>query len=256
MNALGIGPRDVLSLARYNRSALAPKGPILVTGVLAEQLATELRAGGDASLVGTGGDPAAAAALVCVVGASVTPADEELLRAATRALVPAIAVRTGASDVRVPYVLATDIVDVTPGQGFPVAEIAQALAAVLGSGGAALAGALPVLRSAVAKRRITDGTLAAATIGLGRGGPRLPLLALAQARLLADVATADGRTAPESPQAAAEAVAPPLAAALATGIAARAIVRRLPARSRLVDGIVAAAVTYALATAFARVGHR
>jgi len=57
----------------------------------------ELRAGGDASLVRTHGDPAEAAAVVCVVGEGATPSDEQVLRAATRALVPVIGVRTGSS---------------------------------------------------------------------------------------------------------------------------------------------------------------
>jgi hypothetical protein len=256
VNALGIGPRDVVSLARHTRSTLAPRGPILVTGVLAEQLAAALRAGGDASLVRTEGDPAAAAAVVCVVGGAATPADEATLRAATRALVPVVGVRAGSTDAPIPYVLETDVVDVPPGQGFPVAQVAGTLAAALGSDGAALAGSLPVLREAVQERRVADGTLAAGTIALGRGGPRLPLLALAQARMLSDVAATSGRAGPETPRATAVAVAPPLVAALATGLLARTLVRRLPVRSRLLDGAVAAAATYALATVFGRVARR
>lgn len=253
MNALGIGPRDVVSLARHHRSTLAAKGPILVLGVLADQLAAELRAGGDASLVRTHGDPAEAAAVVCVVGDHATAADEEALRTATRALVPVIGVRTGSADASLPYVLATDVVDVPPGSGFPVREIARTLAAALGRRGATLAAALPVLRDAVRARRAADGALAAATIAVGRGGPRLPLLVLAQARMLSDVATASGRSASEAPRATAEAVASPLVAALATGVVARALVRRLPVRARALDGAVAGAVTYALAAAFERV---
>ena len=221
MSVLGIGPRDVVSLARHSRRTLSPKGPILVTGVLAEQLATELRAGGDASLVRTHGDPAEAAAVVCVVGEAATPSDEQVLRAATRALVPVIGVRTGSSGAPIPYVLATDVVDVPPGQGFPVDEIAGTLAAALGVDGAPLAGALPVLRDAVQARRVTEGVLAAGTLALGRGGPRLPVLALSQARMLSDVAATGAGPTPETPRATAEAVAPPLAAALATGVLSR-----------------------------------
>ena len=256
MKALGIGPRDVVSLARHTRSTLSPKGAILVTGVLAEQLASELRAGGDASLVRTHGDPAEAAAVVCVVGEAATPADVAALRAATRALVPVIGVRTGGSGAPIPYVLATDVVDVPPGRGFPIAQIADTLAAALGTDGAPLAGALPVLRDAVQARRVTDGVLAAGTLALGRGGPRLPVLALSQARMLSDVAaTASGPT-PETPRATVEAVAPPLVAALATGVLARGLARRLPIRNRLLDGVIAAATTYALAGVFARVTRR
>ena len=256
MSALGIGPRDVVSLARHSRRTLSPKGPILVTGVLAEQLATELRAGGDASLVRTHGDPAEAAAVVCVVGEGATPSDEQVLRAATRALVPVIGVRTGSSGAPIPYILATDVVDVPPGQGFPVDEIAGTLGAALGVDGAPLAGALPVLRDAVQARRVTEGVLAAGTLALGRGGPRLPVLALSQARMLSDVVATEAGPTPETPRATAEAVAPPLVAALATGVLTRALVRRLPVRNRLLEGAVAAATTYALATVFGRIARR
>ena len=105
-------------------------------------------------------------------------------------------------------------------------------------------------------RRVTDGVLAAGTLALGRGGPRLPVLALAQARMLSDVAATGAGPTPETPRATAEAVAPPLVAALATGVLARALVRRLPVRNRLLDGAVAAAATYALATVFGRIARR
>jgi hypothetical protein len=256
MSALGIGPRDVVGLARHTRTVRSAKGPVHVTGVLAEQLADALRAGGDPSLVVTRGDPAEAAALVCVVGGNATPADEEALRTATRALVPVLAVQTGPEQVPIPYVLATDVVECPPGQGFPVDAVARALAAALGHDAAALASALPVLRDAVRERRVADGALAAAGLAISSGGPRLPLLALAQARMLSDVAAASGSSAPESPRATAEAVATPLAAALATGVLTRTLVRRLPVRHRLLDAAVAGAATYALATAFGRVVRR
>jgi hypothetical protein len=252
MSAFGIGPRDLVSLARHTQGTAVPKGPILVRGVLAEQLARQLVADGDAALVRTDGDPSAAAAVVCVVAGEATPADEQALRIAARALVPAVAVQTGAPGTRIPYVLATDVVDCEPGTGFPVAAIARALAAGLGRDGAALAGALPVLRDAVRDRRIADGVIAAGTAAAGRGDARLPLLALGQARLLSDVAATEGRAEAGTPRATAEAVAAPLAAALATGLAARTLVRRLPLRNRVLDAAVAAAATYALAAAFRR----
>ena len=102
MSPLGIGPREVISLARH-AGDVAPKGPILVVGVLAEQLARELSAGGDPSLVRTRGNPADAAALVCVLAGAATAADEDMLRAATRALVPVVAIQTGPTPVRIRY---------------------------------------------------------------------------------------------------------------------------------------------------------
>ncbi len=192
--------------------------------------------------------------LVRVVAGPATSADRAELRSATRALVPVVAVQTGAASVELPYVLATDVVDCEPGRGFPLAEIARALARVLGRDAAPLAAALPVLRDAVQDRRSADGALAAGALAISKKGePHLPLLALAQARMLSEVSTAEGRPTPEAPRATVEAVAAPLGAALATGLVARTLARRLPLRSRVVDGVVAAAATYALAGAFRRV---
>ena len=257
MTPVGIGPRDAVALVRHTQRASSPKGPLLVTGVLAEALARELRAGGDASLVRTDGDPAHAAAVIRVVAGAATPEDERVLRAATRALVPSVVVQTGEPSAPIPYVLATDVVDCEPGKGFPVDRIAYALAAALRQDGAALAGSLPVLREAVQTRRIEDGAVAAGVLAVAGGGAaRLPVLALAQARILSDITTAGGARRLEAQRAVAEAVAPALAASFGAGLAARALVRRLPVRTRLVDGVVAAGVTYVLASAFRRLGPR
>ena len=250
MSGLGIAPRDVIALARH-AGDVAPRGPILVIGVLAEHLSRELAAGGDPGLVETRGSPADAAALVCVVAGAATPADEDALRTATRALVPAVAIQTGPAPVRIPYVLATDVVACEPGKGFPIAEIADTLAAVLGREGAALAGRLPVLRASVERRRAAAGALAAGALAFAADpAPKLPALALAQTRMLSELDTAAGRGAPREARETAEAVAVPLTAALASGVAARSLVRRLPVRNRMLEGLVAAAVTYGLATAF------
>lgn len=256
MTPLPVGPRDVLALARYARVAGTPRGPLLVTGVLAAQLAKELGAGADPGVVRTEGDPAHAAALVHVVASSATPEGEALLRLATRALVPVVVVQTGDPATRLPYVLATDVVDCEPGKGFPIDRIARALAAALGGEGSALASELPVLRDAVQDRRVEEGALSAAALAsLGADAPRLPVLTLAQSRMASDVTAAAGGPRPEALDAAARAVGPQLAAALGTGLVARALVRRLPVRNRLVDAVIAAAATYALGTAFRRIGR-
>jgi hypothetical protein len=252
----GIAPRDVLALVReHQRRATHAGAHLLVTGVLAEQLARELRAGGDAAAVRTAGDPAGAAALVHVAAGALTPEAEASLRAATRALVPVVVVQTADRATRLPYVLPTDIVVCEPGRGFPLPEVADALAAALGREGASLAASLPVVREAVQRRRAGEGALTAGTLAASAGaGPRLPLLALAQARLLLDVQRAGGAAGAAETRAAAAAVAPPLAAALGSGLATRTLVRRLPGRSRLLEGALAAAVTYGLATAFRQLG--
>jgi hypothetical protein len=245
---LGIGPRDVLALAREARSSGAAPRPLLVTGVLAEQLARELAAGSDGRHVVASGDPGAAAAVVRVVAGAATRGDEEALRTAARALVPIVVVQTGVSAVRLPYVLATDVVECPPGKGFPIDEIAAALARVLGGRGAALAAVVPVLRPAVERHRVVDAAVAAGTVvALARDeGPRLPVLALAQARMLADLSVAGGREPAADPRATAQTVAVPLGAALGAGLLARSLVRKLSVRGRVLEGAVAAGFTFAL----------
>ncbi len=257
MTPLGIGPRDVVSLARHAQQAEAAAAhPVLVTGILAQQLADALAAGGDRSLVRTSGDPTEAGALVRVVAGATTPDDEAQLRAATRTLVPVVVVQTGIPSVRLPYVLATDIIEVPPGSGFPVDEIADAVAGALGVERAPLAARLPVLREAFERHRKLNAVVTAATLAaLSRGaGPHLPVLALSQARMLSDLAAAGGARTPGDPRAAAEAVAPRLGAAVATGLVSRSLVRRLPVRNRLVEAAVAAGSTFALATLAPHIG--
>ena len=48
---------------------------------------------------------------------------------------PVVVVQTGTEDFDIPYVLATDVVKCRPGEGFPVEEIAAAVAARLGEAG-------------------------------------------------------------------------------------------------------------------------
>jgi hypothetical protein len=255
MTPLGIGPRDVLALARHAQNVDLP-GPLLVGGVLAEQLAAAIAAGGDRRLVATSGDPAHAVAVIRVLGSAATPDDVAHLRAASRALVPTVAVRLGESVEPIPYVTPQDVVDVPAGAGFPIDDIARALARAVGRDSAPLAARLPALRKEFERRRlfdaaVTSGAFAALT---RQGGSHLPVLAVAQARLLSDLTTITGATAPGDMRGATESVAPRLAAALATGVASRWVVRRLPVKGRLVEGGIAAASTVALGLAFSRLG--
>jgi hypothetical protein len=251
---LGVGARDVGALARYQGRAPDADRPLLVTGLLAEQLAKELVAGGDSALVRTSGDPAEAALFVRVLAGAATAEDERLFRAATRAVVPIVAVQTADRNVRLPYVLAEDVVQCRPGSGFPLDEIANRVAAALGEAGAPLAAALPVLRDAVARRRTADAAVTAAGLSaLGAAsGPRLPVLALGQARMLSDLSVTSGAESGDDQQAAAQQLALPLALSLATGLAARELVRRLPLRARALDAAVAAGATLALGALFRR----
>lgn len=180
----------MLGVVRELRTGAGDRRPIVVAGAreLVPVLARELRAGGDASAVVESGDPRGAAAVVWV-----GPADEEALKRFSRARVPIVAV---AEDERLPYVLATDIVRVRPGEGFPVEEIAHALARRLGEAGTALAARLPVLRDAVVDELVASASkrnaLIAAAVFIP--GVDMPLLTMNQIRLVLRIAIAYGQT--------------------------------------------------------------
>lgn len=246
----GVGLRDVIGLVRETHGAARP---IVVSGPRAREIADGLTRDGDGSLVRIDAEPADASAYVVVLDGEVGEVEEARLRRATRAGLPLLAVVLGELEGELPYVLPDDVVDIAePGDALPVDQIARRLAAILGTDGVALAARLPVLRESVSRRRTLDSALGAASLAAFPGGavrPLLPLLALTQARTLRQLSLARGESAPSAPDAIATTVAPELAASFAVGLACRTLVRRLPMRGRLVEGLVAGAGTFALASA-------
>jgi uncharacterized protein (DUF697 family) len=188
-------PGAVFGLVRELRKTAKEIRPLQVSGILAEQLARELRERGDGSFVRVGGDPAGASVLVIVLAGAPGPEDERLLRAADRARTPIVAVQTGRDpELDIPYVLATDVVPCRPGAGFPIGEIAAAVAARLGEAGTGLAAKLPVLREPVCRGLIAafarrNGILAAAIFVPGAD---FPVLTTNQLRLVLRIAAAHG----------------------------------------------------------------
>ncbi|MDX6476558.1 MAG: hypothetical protein QOH95_2069 [Gaiellaceae bacterium] len=183
-----LGPVALFSLVREVRRGSGDQRPLAVAGAreLLPLLARRLREGGDASAVVEG--RVEDAAVLVWLG----PPDEGALRAADRAGIPIVAV-TDAGDV--PYVLATDLVRVPPGQGFPVEEIARAVARKLGEDGTALAARLPVLRRAVCDELIRSFAKKNAIISAAVfvPGVDMPILTLNQARLVLRIALAYGQ---------------------------------------------------------------
>jgi uncharacterized protein (DUF697 family) len=252
MAAGGLRPGVVLGLVRELRAAAADVRPLQVSGVLAEQLARELRAGGEARLVRVGGAPAGAAVVVVVLGGAASADDEQLLRAAGRARTPVVAVQTGREpDLDVPYVLATDVVVARPGEGFPVDEIARAVAHRLGEDGTQLAARLPVLREAVCRELISSFSRRNGLIGAAVfvPGADLPVLTLNQLRLVLRIAAAHGVEIDEQR-------APEIVATVGSGLAFRAVAREalgvVPLAGWAVKGALAYAGTRALGEAALR----
>ena len=245
MTPLGIGPRDVVSLARHAQQR-RPPGAAPRQRRPRRAARGRLPPGGDRALVRDERRPhPGAAALVRVLAGAPTPrrrgaAPRRDARARPDRRRPAG--DSGASRT----CSRTDVVDVPPGQGFPIDEIAAALAARARRGRrAARRAAARTARGVRARRDARRGVTAAPSRrSRAAAGPHLPVLALSQARMLSDLAAASGARAPGDPRGRGRGrVAPRLGAAVATGVLSRSLVRRLPVRGRLVDGAVAAAAT-------------
>lgn len=222
--------------------------PLAVGGVLAEVLAKELARGGDPAAIRVGG-PEGAAAYVHVMGDTVTDKDDEALKRARRAKVDALVV-TSSRD-RIPYVLATDVVPLAPGAGFPVEQIAAALARRLGEDGTALAARLPVLRRAVCAQLVAEFARKNGIVGAAVfiPGADLPVLTLNQLRLVLRLAAAHGQEIDRERL-------PEILGTLGAGFALRAAARELlglvPVAGWAVKGAVAYAGTRALGEAAIR----
>ena len=235
---------------REAQGAAGSTAPLVVTGVLAGELARALGGGDElGAAVRVGGDGSGAAALIVVLGGGPTADDERVLREAARASVPVVVVQTDPrADVALAYVPAQAVVVCRAGQGFPVDEIAAALAGRLGHDAVQLAARVPALRAFVVHELVRQASLQAAVVGAlpWRKGADFPALALIQARLVLDLAAAHGRPIDRER-------APELAAVAGTGLGVRALVRRLPRRPPLIGGVTGYLATRALGEAAVKV---
>jgi len=239
-----LGPLSVVSVVRELRRGSGDPRPVSVAGAreLVPILARDLRNGGQASAVVE--NVLENVAVLVWVGAP----DEAQLQTADRAGVPIVAVTDADA---VPYVLATDLIRVPPGQGFPVQEIAEAMAARLGEDGTGLAARLPVLRPAVCARLIASfskrNAIVAAAVFVP--GVDLPVLTLNQIRLVLRIALAYGEEVDSSR-------AVELLGVVGAGFGLRAAARELldvvPVAGWLVKGVVAYGGTRAIGEAAVR----
>jgi len=78
---------------------------------------------------------------------------------------------------------------------------------------------------------------------------QLPVLTLAQSRMVLRLGVSRGDTLPQDPQQLALAAGPAIAGCIGVGFAARALVRRLPSRGPIVRAAVAYAGTQVLGAA-------
>jgi uncharacterized protein (DUF697 family) len=209
--------------------------PIAIEGPLADVLQRELTRGGDPRAVRVGG---ASGAAIYLHIAGRDRVDEEALKRARRVRVPIVAIAEG--DLRSPYVLATDVVQLQRGAGFPIDAIAEVIARRLGEEATALASRLPVLRSAVCDYLVAsfsrrNGLIAAAVFVRGTD---MPVLTLNQLRLVSRIAAAHGETLEGERMS-------ELAAVVGVGYGFRATARQLLEAIPIAGWAVKATVAYA-----------
>ena len=195
MRKLPLAPLAVLKLVRELRSSTADRRALVVGGArsLADALRRELAREGDASAVRVGSSVDGAAALVYVLAGVPNEEDERVLRAADLAGVPLLVVGPEPT-APIPYALATDILPLRPGEGFPLEELGRRLAAKDENAAVALASRLPALRRGVAEELIArvarqNAVIAAAVFV---PGVDFPVLTLNQLRLVLRLAAAHG----------------------------------------------------------------
>lgn len=182
-----IGAMTLVSVLREVRRGDGDSRPLGVAGAreLVPLLARRLREGGDASEV-VEQRLEGLAALIWV-----GDADEERLGRAAAGGVPIVALSDAES---LPYVLAADLVRAPAGRGFPVEELAAAVARRLAEDGTSLAARLPVLRRPVCDALIRSfarrNSVIAAAVFVP--GVDLPILTMNQARLVLRIALAHG----------------------------------------------------------------
>ena len=249
MLALPVGLGALRALVKEVSAGSAGK-PLVIGGAreLGGVLLRELGRDAPPGAVLGGGAPDGAAVLVYVLGHEPKPDDVAALARARRARVPIVAV-TGRDDLAIPNVLASDVVRVRPGEGFPLEEIARTIAARLGEQAAPLAGRVPLLRGAVCEQLVAGCARRNGVIGAFAfvPGADLPALALNQLRLVLRLEQAHGREIDLRER------LPELAATLGAGLGLRALARqlvdRLPVPEWAVQGAVAYAGTRALGDA-------
>ena len=226
-------------------------GAVVVSGMLAEQLARQLGAGAEpgAVVAREGGTVAGAEVVVRVIAGDPSPEDTALVRAADSEGIPTVLVQLWPqAEWTKPFVLSPFVVECRPGEGFPVGEIAGRIGEAV-EAAPGLAARVPALQDAVVAD-LTRGTVARATLLglLGARGPSRPALALEQVRALSRLRALDPQApGATDPRSAAGIAALVLAASFAFRAAARATRGTLPAP--LVNAAVAAGGTWALTRA-------
>ena len=243
MMKLPINPVSVRkTMAQVDASGARPRS-LAVGGAreLAAVLRRELARGASPGAVRDSDDPAGASVYVHVLGRDPGEEDERALRRARTARVPIVVVAAGASleDQSLPFVMATDIVHVGAGAGFPVDDIARTIAERLREEAAPLAAGVPALRGPVSDQIVKafarKNAIVAAVVFIP--GADLPVLTLNQIRMVLRLGQVHGRKTSRE-------LIPEVGATLAAGLGFRTIARQLLDFIPVAGWVVKSAVAY------------
>ena len=237
------------------REEIAPRhvGPVVVSGVLAEQLAKELGAGASPGAVTlrAGAVPANAEVLVHVIAGDPSADDESLVRqvVANNGEVVIVELWPQADWTR-PFVLSPFVVECRAGEGFPIREIADRIVEAT-EHAAALAARVPTIAEATRASLVKQAVIRSALIGLAgsRLGMSRPLLVREQVRMVSRLRAVSSGSAvsDELPMLAGGAVS-----VLVSGFALRGLARaaRAVLPAPLAHAAIAAGGTWAFAKAY------
>jgi hypothetical protein len=241
-----------LGFALRNEVSVGVAGPIVVSGVLADQLATELAAGATpgAVVVGGGRPEPGASVQVHVIAGDPSAEDEALVRGASEHDVDVVLVELWSqADWTRPFVLSPFVVECRAGEGFPLRAIADRIVEAT-EDATELASRVPALADGTRSALVRHAVVRSGLIGLvgARLGASRPLLVREQVRLGARLRTVSSGAAvsEEVPVLAGGA-----AALFVSGLALRRVARtaRAVLPAPLAHAAIAAAGTWAFARA-------
>jgi hypothetical protein len=164
-------------------------GPIVVGGMLADQLAKELAAGASTGSIAVADDPRGlrASLAIRIVAGDPSPEDDRFVRAAERGEIPVVIVQLWPqANWRGPYVLTPFVVECKTGEGFPIRKIAEVIATAADDA-TSLAARIPVLQQPVTNAVRRDSIVRSAIVGgsLGKKSAARRVLALEQVGAMA-----------------------------------------------------------------------
>jgi uncharacterized protein (DUF697 family) len=205
LSRLPIHPGAIYGIAKELRSAAEDFRPLVLAGAPGPggELREALTAADDSQAVRdlTGSDlsaydvEGAGLLLYTIEGEQASAQDEEALRLADRKGVEAICILVGAGPpVDVPFVLATNVVQVSPGGPLPMDRIADLIAERADERAYMWAARLPALRQAVVEHTINKFARQNGILGVAIfiPGADMPALTLNQVRMVFRIAAAYG----------------------------------------------------------------